>query len=107
MPGTAPPRAGKPWPAGNRARRRLGIETDPRYINRRHGPDELGRDTRQNNRLTESEAKGSKSDRVQVAKDTDEEFICDNAVALAILAQHRKRWPGLQDEMLPGGLMLK
>ncbi len=40
-------------------------------------------------------------------KDTDEEFICDNAVALAILAQKRRRWPGLHREMLPGGLMLK
>jgi hypothetical protein len=39
-------------------------------------------------------------------KDTDEEFICDHAVALAILAQHRNRWPGIEDEMLPGGLML-
>jgi len=40
-------------------------------------------------------------------KDTDEEFICDHAVALAILAQHRNRWPGVQDAMLPGGLMLQ
>ena len=40
-------------------------------------------------------------------KDTDEEFICDHAVALAILAQHRNRWPGLQDAMLPGGLLLQ
>jgi hypothetical protein len=40
-------------------------------------------------------------------KDTDEEFICDDAVALAILAQHRQKWPGLETEMLPGGLMLQ
>jgi hypothetical protein len=51
------------------AHRRLGIETDPRYVNRYHGPDDIGH---QNQRLTETEAKASPNDRVQVAKDNDD-----------------------------------
>ncbi|MEJ2694731.1 MAG: hypothetical protein P8166_17320 [Candidatus Thiodiazotropha sp.] len=38
------------------------------------------------------------------AKDTDEEFICDHAVALVILAQHRQGWLAVTDERLPKGL---
>jgi hypothetical protein len=49
------------------AHRRLDIETDPRYVNRYHGPDEIGVDTRKQNRLTETEAKGSKNDRVRLS----------------------------------------
>jgi hypothetical protein len=48
----------------HQAHRRLGIESDPRYVNRYHGPDDIGH---QNKRLTETEAKGSQDDRVQVA----------------------------------------
>jgi hypothetical protein len=41
------------------------------------------------------------------AKDTDEEFICDHAVALVILAQHRQGWLAVTDERLPKGLLLR
>ncbi|MEJ2694002.1 MAG: hypothetical protein P8166_13395 [Candidatus Thiodiazotropha sp.] len=51
------------------AHRRMGIETDPRYVNRYHGPDDLGH---QNKRLTETEAKASQDERVRVAKDNDD-----------------------------------
>jgi len=40
-------------------------------------------------------------------KDTDEEFICDNAVALTILAQRNLLWPKIAQAMLPGGLLLQ
>jgi hypothetical protein len=40
-------------------------------------------------------------------KDTDEEFICDHAVALTILSQQSRRWTGVQDQTLPGGLLLQ
>jgi hypothetical protein len=40
-------------------------------------------------------------------KDTDEEFICDHAVALTILSQQTWRWPGVQDHTLPRGLLLR
>ncbi len=46
------------------AHRRLGIKSDPRYVNRYHGPDEIGH---QNKRLTETETKASRDDRVRVA----------------------------------------
>jgi len=49
------------------AHRRLGIESDPRYVNRYHGPDDIGH---QNKRLTETEAKASQDDRVRVARDS-------------------------------------
>jgi hypothetical protein len=48
------------------AHRRLGIKTDGRYVNRYHGPDDIGH---QNQRLTETETKASPNDRVRVAKD--------------------------------------
>lgn len=51
----------------HQAKRRLDIETDPRYVNRYHGPDEIGLDGKQGNRLTETEAKASRDDRVRVA----------------------------------------
>jgi len=41
------------------------------------------------------------------AKDTDEEFICDHAVALTILSQHLRHWAGVEDQTLPGGLLLQ
>jgi hypothetical protein len=50
------------------AHRRLGVETDPRYVNRYHGPDDIGH---QNKRLTETEAKGSQNDQVRVAEDNN------------------------------------
>ena len=50
------------------AHRRLGVETDPRYVNRYHGPDDIGH---QNKRLTETEAKGSRNDQVRVAEDSN------------------------------------
>ncbi len=40
-------------------------------------------------------------------KDTDEEFICDHAVALTILAQRNLLWPKVAQNMLPGGLLLQ
>jgi hypothetical protein len=40
-------------------------------------------------------------------KDTDEEFICDHAVALTILAQRNLLWPKVAQNMLPGGLLLR
>jgi hypothetical protein len=51
--------------------RLLGIETDPRYVNRYHGPDDIGRQESKNNRLTETETKASQDDRVRVARDTN------------------------------------
>jgi len=53
----------------HQAKRRLGIETDPRYVNRYHGPDEIGRDTRQDGLMTEWETKAGPNDRVRVAED--------------------------------------
>jgi hypothetical protein len=40
-------------------------------------------------------------------KDTDEEFICDHAVALTILAQRNLLWPEIAQAMLPSGLLLR
>jgi hypothetical protein len=49
--------------------RRLGIETDPRYVNRYHGPDGIGINTRQHSRMAETEIKASQGERVRVVKD--------------------------------------
>ena len=48
------------------AKRRLGHQTDSRYIDRYHGPDDM---TRKDNTLAEWEAKGNKTDSTTVAKD--------------------------------------
>jgi hypothetical protein len=53
----------------HQAQRRLGMESDPRFINRYHGPDDI---TRKNNKLGEWEGKGSQDNQVRVAKDTDD-----------------------------------
>jgi len=48
------------------AKRKLGHQTDPRYTDRYHGPDDM---TKKDNKLTEWEAKGNKTDSTAVAKD--------------------------------------
>lgn len=49
------------------AKTRLGHTTDPRYVDRYHGPDDMTQD--KNGRLAEWEAKGNISDSTAVAKD--------------------------------------
>ena len=53
------------------AKERMGIATDKRYVDRYHGPDDIGRDA--NNRLTEIEAKGSMTNNTSVAKNVSKE----------------------------------
>lgn len=53
------------------AKQRQGINTDPHYIDRYHGPDDLGRDN--TGKLTEIEAKGTKGDSTAVASNKSKE----------------------------------
>ena len=52
---------------GEQAKRRQGMETDPRYVDRYHGPDDMTRDDK--GRMGEWEFKGNKTDSKAVAKD--------------------------------------
>lgn len=49
------------------AKRRLGHRSDPRYVDRYHGPDDM---TKKDGRLAEWEAKGNNQDSTSVALDT-------------------------------------
>ncbi|WP_250656896.1 PAAR domain-containing protein [Alkalimarinus coralli] len=51
------------------AKKRQGITTDPRYIDRYHGPDDLALD--KSGKLVEIEAKGNNRDSLAVAKNTN------------------------------------
>ena len=53
------------------AKERLNIKTDPRYVDRYHGPDDIGLDA--NKRLTEIEAKGSYTSNTSVSKNVNKE----------------------------------
>lgn len=52
---------------GEQAKRRQAMETDPRYVDRYHGPDDVARD--KDGKLVELEYKGNKTDSTSVAKD--------------------------------------
>jgi hypothetical protein len=52
---------------GEQAKRRQEMETDPRYVDRYHGPDDVARD--KDGKLVELEYKGNKTDSTSVAKD--------------------------------------
>lgn len=52
---------------GEQAKRRQGMKTDPRYVDRYHGPDDLARD--KDGKLVELEYKGNKTDSTAVARD--------------------------------------
>ncbi|MEZ5069363.1 MAG: hypothetical protein R2847_13215 [Bacteroidia bacterium] len=54
---------------GEQAKRRQGVKTDPRYVDRYHGPDDMTRDS--NDKLGEWEFKGNKADSKAVAKDSN------------------------------------
>lgn len=53
---------------GEQAKRRQEMETDPRYVDRYHGPDDVARD--KDGKLVELEYKGNKTDSTSVAKDS-------------------------------------
>lgn len=53
---------------GEQAKRRQGMETDPRYVDRYHGPDDMTRDEK--GALVEWEFKGNKTDSTSVTKDS-------------------------------------
>jgi len=53
------------------AKKRLGLETDGKYVDRYHGPDDLARDGR--GKLTELEAKGANRDSTAVAENKQRE----------------------------------
>ncbi|WP_250868768.1 hypothetical protein [Alkalimarinus coralli] len=53
------------------AKKRQGITTDPRYIDRYHGPDDLALD--KSGKLVEIEAKGNNKDSLTVAKNSNRE----------------------------------
>lgn len=52
---------------GEQAKHRQGMETDPRYVDRYHGPDDMARD--HDGKLVELEYKGNKTDSTTVARD--------------------------------------
>lgn len=53
---------------GEQAKRRQEMETDPRYVDRYHGPDDVARD--KDGKLVELEYKGNNSNSTSVAKDS-------------------------------------